>query len=131
MKKLWLIPVIASGMMAFATGRLSYLVNSPVVGVWKNVNKTQSIRMVKFFPNGLMNIADSTDNWVTSYKLDSDSADIHGQINWHSTDVPFTARIQNSKLMELTLNYMGQERVIYLIKTKDIKSGAVLLNSKP
>lgn len=86
--------------------------------------------MVKFFPNGLMNIADSTDNWMASYKLDSDSANIQGQINWQSTRVPFTARIQNSKLMELTLNYMGQERVIYLIKTKDIKSGAVLLNSR-
>lgn len=131
MKKLWVAPVVALGMMAFTTGKLTYLINSPVVGVWKNVDKTQSIRMVKFFPNGLMNIADSTDNWMASYKLDSDSANIQGQINWQSTRVPFTARIQNSKLMELTLNYMGKERVIYLVKTKDIKSGAVLLNSRP
>ena len=129
MKKLFFIPALALGLTAFKSSRSPS--PSPVVGVWKNVNKNESIKMVKFFPNGLMSIADSTDNYMTSYKLVKDSTDIlQGQINWHSTDVPFTAQVANKVMMELTLNYFGQEKVIHLIKTKDIKSGAILLNGK-
>ena len=132
MKKLFLIPALALGLTAFKTSsRFPLPIHSPVIGVWKNVNKNEPIKMVKFFPNGLMSIADSTDNYMTSYKLIEDSTDIlQGQINWHSADVPFTAQVANKVMMELTLNYFGQEKVIYLIKTKDIKSGAILLNGK-
>lgn len=129
----------------------------PLVGEWTNRTGQAEIKQLKFFPNGLLTVTTLGNAWSTRYKITSNTAtgsDIywvsgyikagnvahfadrdqhvqqgHGTRGVEDENMKFTAKItSHQKVMTLQIDNNGMARKFTLVKTNNIKTGAIPAN---
>ncbi|MCJ8211421.1 hypothetical protein MUY27_17010 [Mucilaginibacter sp. RS28] len=130
MKKLIAIVSIALVAMGFSLKAVSDK-ELGLVGEWAAQTKNTGITTMKFFPNGLLNIQKGLKNQVAHYKITyyqlDNEVQLAGKIYLDGA-MPFSAKIKDRKLMELTVNSGDSTHVLNLVKVKDIKTGLIPVN---
>ena len=103
--------------------------NMAITGEWANIKMNESIRLIKFFPNGLVNIHYGNSNQIAHYTI-TDSSYIQNTLHINGVITTaqkfrFTAKVLNRNTMELRFNNGKQTRILNLVKEKDIRSGNI------
>lgn len=104
--------------------------HSKIIGVWKNTTANGNLEGLDFYPNGLICIHTHGHSQNASFKINEEqtgkAAEVTGKV-FSYPEFSFLAKIDDSKAMELTVNYHGATKVIRMVKVKAIQSGFLLV----
>lgn len=145
--------LICSALSSFKTGNINTSGQSLIAGEWSNTDLQAKLQLIKFFPNGLLNIHTGNSNKVCNYEITGyhtnasttvvtgviEAGHIAHPANYNNYNTPvsankgsmsndqktFRATIINGKIMTLVINSDASLLTLKLLKTKSIPSGVM------